>query len=210
MSSDILPYVRKGAWSSPHSFYYQCAYKSLDRYREVLNLLETKEQEIRDSNQNEDPRVLSTIINFGTIELNDECYREATSTLLFACMTLEGFLNHYGVRRLGELFYKKNIERVGITEKVSILILTCCHKSIGQDSNLIKKTRDLFDARNQLVHPKSREIHSQNLDEFVRNHPRDIPIDKHVMDMESIIDELYKLDKNIIRELDFRKHQKIN
>jgi len=208
VSSYIHRYEREGLWSSSHSFYYQCTYKSLDRYQEVLNRLETKEQEVADSNQDEDPQVLSTIIHYETDKLTEECYREAISALLFACMTLEGFINHYGVRRLGESFYKRNLERVGITEKVSILILACCHKSIEQDNDLIKKTRDLFDARNRLVHPKSREIYFGTLDEFVSKHPRDLPLYKHVRDMESILDELCKLDTDVRREFEFKKPNK--
>ena len=203
MTSGVHSYSRQGGWTSSHSFYYECTYKTLEDYKVSLQKLENKEKELIQSNKDVEPEIRFSIIHNGTNMLENECYRHATSTHLFACMTIEAFLNHYGVKRLGEAYYKRNLERVGITEKLSILILACLGSVIKNDAELIKKTRALFDARNRLVHPKSREIDFGNLHQYVNSHPKDLPIIDYVDDMEYVLSELSKLDPAIHKSFEF-------
>lgn len=203
MTSGVHSYNRQGGWISSHGFYYQCTYRTLEEYKVSLQKLESKESELNQSHKDEEPEIRFSIIHHETSMLDNECYRHATSTHLFACMTIEAFLNHYGVKRLGEAYYKRNIERVGITEKLSILILACLGSVIKNDVELIKKTRALFDARNRLVHPKSREMDFGNLHQYASSHPRDLPIIDCVDDMEYVLSELSKLDPAINKSFEF-------
>ena len=73
-------------------------------------------------------------------------------------MAVEGFLNYYGVKRLGEAFYNVSYERLSPMKKVAALVATCCGQLLSSDSELMVVTKRLAAARNALVHPKSREV----------------------------------------------------
>jgi hypothetical protein len=80
------------------------------------------------------------------------------STVVAAAMAVEGFLNLYGVIRLGESFYEANYERLSPPRKVGALLGTCCGVLIQKDNEIIHVTERIFLRRNSLVHPKTREL----------------------------------------------------
>ncbi|HWL39978.1 MAG TPA: hypothetical protein VNO75_07050 [Gemmatimonadaceae bacterium] len=80
------------------------------------------------------------------------------SAVIAAAMAIEGFLNLYGVVRLGELFYQGNYERLNPAQKVAALLGTCCGVLIHKDDEIVQVARRVFDRRNALVHPKSRDL----------------------------------------------------
>lgn len=73
-------------------------------------------------------------------------------------MAVEGFLNHYGVVRLGELFYQANYERLNPTQKVAALLATCCGVLPRKSDEIVQVAKRLFGRRNDLVHSKSRDL----------------------------------------------------
>ena len=89
----------------------------------------------------------------------------STSIEVMCCMSIESFLNHYGMFRLGAEFYKRNIERLGPVQKLETILALSQGKLLRADSKICKLVRKLFDRRNQLVHPKSAEylVHNFNL-----------------------------------------------
>lgn len=209
MSTQIRSYKIEGAWSYSHPFYYRCAYKAYLEYDRWIEQIHHREEELQKENPDMEPDELWSYIDYETDELWFEAYRAASSVQLFACMTIEAFLNHYGMKRLGEDFYKRNLERIGITEKLSILILTCQQKLLKKNDIIIKKTRALFDARNRLVHPKSKEINFERLDDFSTKHPKDLSVKEIINDMEDIISMLCEMDDDINRDFEFSKPNKI-
>jgi hypothetical protein len=80
-----------------------------------------------------------------------------SAAVVCAGMAVEGFLNYYGVKRLGEAFYNPSYERLSPAKKVAALVATCCGQLLPSDSELMAVTKRLATARNALVHPKSRE-----------------------------------------------------
>src|SRR2546426_9538898 len=73
-------------------------------------------------------------------------------------MDLESFLNVYGVVRLGEAFYARHYERLGIGSKLAAILGTCCNTLLTPDDEISKVVSCLFEQRNALVHPKTREV----------------------------------------------------
>src|SRR6266404_3486067 len=47
------------------------------------------------------------------------------SVLIFSAMAVEGFLNYYGVVRMGEAEFTRNFERLGIIAKLRAELLFC-------------------------------------------------------------------------------------
>lgn len=153
MNSDIQPYDKEGAWVTNHSFLYDSAQCFYIEYEANLAALKEAETELRAKNSFDNPNDMDSFVRHETSSLWNLCYRNITAAHIFGCMAVEGFLNYYGVKRLGEAFYKRNIERLGITEKLSVLMISCQGLELDQDSSLIKDVRRVFDARNSIVHP---------------------------------------------------------
>jgi hypothetical protein len=67
-------------------------------------------------------------------------------------------VNEEGVAWLGESFYKENLERLGICQKIAVLHALKYAKRLPESNKVIKEVRSLFDFRNRLVHPKTRSV----------------------------------------------------
>jgi hypothetical protein len=80
------------------------------------------------------------------------------SVLMFSAMAVEGFLNYYGVVRLGELEYTRNFARLRLVPKLRILLLFCDGISVDDGDPMIAALSRLAQMRNSLVHPKTKEL----------------------------------------------------
>lgn len=205
MIRSILPYGREGAWTISHHFYYDCAYRTFEDFQLTLLQLLNKEQELRTQYSDIDDSYINGFIRYETRDLHGQAFRQATTSFLFLCMTLEAFINHYGTKRLGERYYKINLERIGITEKLSLLVAVCHQTTLDAKHPLLQKIRTLFDKRNKLVHPKTREFDSERPESFKSKHPREIGLQAYFDDLEFIIEEICKLDPDVDRSTEFRK-----
>jgi len=205
MCQNVHRYEREGAWSSSHGFYYRCAWFEYEEYRRHVAALLEEEAALRESHKSESPEMLSSLVRHETDALWNRCYRSAVSSHLFGCIAFEGFLNFYGVKRLGEEFYKRQIERLGITEKVPVLILSCRGLLLEADSAILTNVRHLFDARNKLVHPKAREIDLSRIHDYVVEHPSRLPTEGNMALIESVITDFCAFDPDICRDFEFQK-----
>lgn len=118
-------FLKHGGWNSSYSSHYQSAWQFFKEYTDSVSKLQNEESRIRDKYKGDDKDCLDYLIRKGTDWFHDSAYRYATSAHLFVCMTIEGFTNFYGTKRLGETTYKKLLERIGITEKISLIYLLC-------------------------------------------------------------------------------------
>lgn len=162
MSIDTQPiesFQREGGWTTQQSFYYEAAKRSLqDAIKKKVEIVE-KIEELKAKNLSiEDDFIYRSWFAHETEDERHKLEKMCISAQLFSCMAVEAFLNLYGVKRLGQDFYKQNIERVGITEKLEILIAIGQQELLAGGNKLTKLVRSMFDRRNQLVHPKTKEI----------------------------------------------------
>ena len=86
--------------------------------------------------------------------------RDRTSDLvrIYSAMAVEGFLNRYGVLRLGQDIFNAHFERLNILEKLKMLFLVCDSIVIKNSDSLSVALQSIAESRNALVHPKPREI----------------------------------------------------
>ncbi|WP_303637338.1 hypothetical protein [Stenotrophomonas tuberculopleuritidis] len=202
----VMPLLRDGAWWDTHSPYYRYAYQEADAYvlaMERLTAGEAQWTKVHGAAGFND--VFASDVPDDLIELHEAAYRHAISCHLFVCMALEGFINAYGVRRLGERFYQQNLERVGITEKLAILGVCCRQWTLAPDSEVRRDFRQLFDDRNRLVHPKTREMRWDRLEDALYGHPSEIALHETMARLERCIDFLCEADNDIHRDFYFRR-----
>ena len=203
----IESFAKNGAWYTSHQFFYRSAYVEYELYEIRLKTLfeAEKASEIAHSNEGE---YKVDLVRHETDALREQCMRAAYCALMFGCMCFESFLNFYGVRRLGQAFHKRFVERMGITEKLVYLLSVGSTEILSTDDEIIDRCRRLFDARNALAHPKAREVKFDAFGaplEIPDDHPTAIPIKKHFEDLEACIDALCQHDKDIKRNFEFKK-----
>lgn len=206
MKLPIESYARTGAWYTSHQFFYSSAYVEYDLYEERLKKLREAEEASEKAHSTECEHKTSLVLH-DTVDLQRPCMRAAYSALMFGCMSFEAFLNNYGVRRLGQAYFKRFVERLGITEKLVYLLSIGRTEILSIDDEIIDRCRSLFDARNALAHPKAKEVKTDELGALLipKNHPATFPIKKHFEDLEACIDALCEHDKDIKRDWEFKK-----
>jgi hypothetical protein len=82
------------------------------------------------------------------------------SVPIFSAMCVESFINFYGVLRLGEIEFHKNFERMGLSNKLEVLLLVCDSISLSKKDPLVVLLTRMSERRNTLAHPKTREVKS--------------------------------------------------
>jgi len=203
MNRPISSFLSEGVWTSSHSFHYETAYVFLGDFKNHLAELAAEEGRLQAEYHSDED--FQNIIHHETEAIRRSCFRSASAAVLFACMSLEAFLNYYGVRRLGQNYYKRFVERLGVTEKIACIRSISSSILLEPDDDLVVRSRRLFDARNALAHPKTREILSGQLGEFVSKPPSEFPTQKHFDDLEFCIHILCSTDTSIDREFEFPK-----
>jgi hypothetical protein len=198
MKKSISKFNQVGGWTSSHSFQYRCAIETCEQFDKTIQLLREKEKEVKNNNPNIPIEDINMYIYHKTEDIWHEAYKLATMVRLFACMAIEALLNYYGTRLVGEIFYKQNLERLTITQKIAVLIALGSNNLIEKNDQLIIRMQKFFEARNQLVHPKSREIKSSNIEEVENKNPKDIDMSQVIVEMEQILLELCEINPDIM------------
>lgn len=107
---------------------------------------------------------------------------------IFSAMAVEGFLNYYGVVRLGEEEFNAHFERMGIVPKLRALLLVCDSVSVASSDPLVKALEKVANGRNALVHPKAKELPG-----YVPAEERPgVPIPKAAQDAVQAMDEFFR------------------
>jgi hypothetical protein len=81
----------------------------------------------------------------------------ADSVKIFAAMSVEAFLNFYGVLRLGAGF-GTSLERLGLVPKLKKLVELCDNRVLTDSDTIVLTLRRISKRRNRLVHPAAREV----------------------------------------------------
>ena len=148
----IRPYGRSGAWTTSYDDYRRAAAGALWQLRRLSS-----------AHDRDHDAMIARGEHPGWVFHQLGGRREhasalATAVEIYAAMSVEAFLNFYGVVRLGEAVFRDNLQRVGVTEKLTLLLAMCDGVELERDSELWRTVRGLFDRRNALVHPKAREL----------------------------------------------------
>jgi hypothetical protein len=84
--------------------------------------------------------------------------RLSDCVMLFAAMAVEAFINFYGVYRLGEQQFNRHVERLPLERKVQLLLLICDGLEMDKEDRLMIALRAVAERRNQLAHPKAKQV----------------------------------------------------
>ena len=156
----VHPLDRFGQWNTMDIGYFDGAIRFLEEAREFESTINLKIQKLEKecSDYNEEDR--DSYIYHLTYDDRRNLAQQCVVAMLFSCMAVESFINLYGVLRMGGEFYKRNIERVGISQKLEIIIAVGTQQLMSKNEEIALLIRRMFDKRNQLVHPKTSEVDS--------------------------------------------------
>lgn len=94
-------------------------------------------------------------------DLWDRCdHRDwlSDSIRIYAAMAIEGFLNFYGVYRLGQRAFEKRIANLPMLPKLQELLRHCDGLTIDVDDEIAQSLQAVARSRNVLVHPRANEL----------------------------------------------------
>jgi hypothetical protein len=148
----IRPHDAKGTWTSNDRRYRAFAH-------EVLSDLERLCAEATALWPADVPKAQLTEQRYPALWAKARIRNRTSDTVhIFAAMAVEGFLNFYGVLRLGEAAYNEHFERLPVIRKLKVLLLICDSLQINEADSLVVNLTKIAEARNALVHPKAREV----------------------------------------------------
>jgi hypothetical protein len=88
----------------------------------------------------------------------DGAFECGLAVILFAAIAIEAHINEYGSRRLGESCFKRHIDKLGTVSKWVLVPRLITGREVPRDCHAFQLLVDLFRWRNQLVHPKAKDI----------------------------------------------------
>lgn len=148
----VHPHDREGTWESNDGRYRTYAH-------ELLSELESLSQQVVAAWPVDAGASISNPADHPELSgLTRKRDRASDTTRIYAAMAIEGFLNFYGVLRLGHAVYDDHFERLGIVPKVRQLLLVCDGMSVPKSHALCVKADAVAQSRNRLVHPKTQEV----------------------------------------------------
>lgn len=184
----LRPHGAYGTWASRDGHYRRSAYALLQEL-EVL-AREVKKQWPFPPEQN---------LKASDRELHSEVWdlavrrdRASDAVRMYAPMAVEGYLNFYGVMRLGESVFNDHVERLGLISKLRLLLLMCDGIELTKADPLVKLLGKVAAGRNALVHPKAREVRDPLSREATSVQVPDAARDA-VNDMEAYFDEFLRV-----------------
>jgi hypothetical protein len=126
-----------------------------------------------------------------------------SAAVIYSAMAVEAFLNYYGIKRLGNDFYRDTYEHLSSQRKLAAVVATCTGQLLPSQAELVKVLRRLTERRNALVHPKAREVLPNAKDAKPRRAPPPsavevTPVADSVQDMERFFELFAELDSQAV------------
>jgi hypothetical protein len=152
MPRKILPYNRDGIWKTDFPLYVDEAIDLMEEYNANIQQLIMLKQRIPNDAQDRE------LYYYETIDpQHSKVYMSYVKLVLICCMTVEAFLNLYGVRRLGDKYYNDNLERLNPIKKINVIMAICFQEVYRDRNDVIENIRNIFSVRNSFVHPTTKE-----------------------------------------------------
>jgi hypothetical protein len=125
----------------------------------------------------------------------------ADTARIYAAMAVEGYLNFYGVLRLGQVVFDEHFERLGLIPKLRTLLLTCDHLDVPNNDPLVLALERVAQSRNSLVHPKTKEVVGEVAQHRRTANPAPQTAQAAIANMEAFFDEFIKAVPNAANHL---------
>jgi len=116
-------------------------------------------------------------------------------SVVFSALTLEAFINHYGIERLSRRFFDNHLDSLRPVSKWLLLPKLFVGKQINTGGEPFELLGELFGLRNRLVHYKTRRKRICDLveeDWVTERHARNA-----IRAVRSVVEELRSIDPEV-------------
>lgn len=135
-----------------HTTFYAIAYR---QHEEVKRLAEERDRR---------PVKTDADADFNA-EMNSRIQRSAMVVVVFSALTLEAFINHYGIERFSAGFFDDHLDRLGPVSKWVVIPRLTVGRELDRGGESFTLLTQLFRLRNKLVHYKMRKKKIRDLRE---------------------------------------------
>ena len=90
-------------------------------------------------------------------KINASIQRDAMVTVIFCALTLEAFINLYGIRNFSKTYFDNHLDKLNTVSKWLIIPKLVTEKQINTDGRGYELLKEIFKLRDKLVHYKSRK-----------------------------------------------------
>lgn len=183
MKQDNVPLDETVIDLQNHETFYAIA---LRHYRQVQRLVRLRERRPLQTDADADFNAL----------MNARIQRSAMVVVIFSALTLEAYINHYGIERLSDTYFDRYVDRLSPTAKWVVIPRLVLSREIKQDGQAFELLVKLFRLRNKLVHYKTRKKKIRELTEeedwITEHHAQSA-----VRAVSAMIKELRKIDSKV-------------
>lgn len=124
--------------------------------------------DLRRRHKSAPPRSNSQLLTaVGVLEFEREIHHGCIEVVIFCALTLESFINHYGIENLSRPFFEDHLDRLGPLDKWVVIPKMVTGKPFPKNREVYALMRELFQHRNHHVHFKSRRTKDQDV---IRRH----------------------------------------
>lgn len=128
-------------------------------------------------------------------EKNAEIQRAAMVTVAFSLMTLESYINEYGIQLSSGSYFDNYLDKLDTRSKWVVIPRLFTHKQINTDAESFELLRELIALRNRIVHDKTRKKRICDMTES--DWVTETDARKAVKTVRGLVTELQRLDRNI-------------
>ncbi len=128
-------------------------------------------------------------------EKNDAIQRYAMTTIVFSIMSIESFINNYGIENFSRSYFDNYLDKLDIKSKWVIYPRLVTGKQIDTDSQAFELLGKITALRNRLVHDKARKKAVSKLTDS--DWITELDAKDSIDAVQKLVKELVKLDKNI-------------
>lgn len=149
----VHPHDLQGTWESNFRRYRAYAHELLSELEQLTELVENKWPSLSEGSP-----ITDKSSNPDLWKLARSRDRISDSVRIYTAMAAEGFINFYGVVRLGQVVFNDHYERLGLVPKLRKLLLIADDLNVSEKDEICSYLRDVAASRNKLVHAKTREV----------------------------------------------------
>ncbi len=130
-------------------------------------------------------------------------HSESIITIVFCAMTLEAFINEYGIKNSSKGFYTEHLDNLSLISKLLLIPKLYNMPSLETDGQLFQELKWLIKLRNELTHFKSKEKNTKELKLNINLHEQnDFILEDHARKAIQVMKDLIKL---LMPEIDMKK-----
>jgi hypothetical protein len=138
------------AWTAKEFFFHDAATKGLKELEQQNEKIKSDERSYKENGLE-----FEEICYF----LNDDLRKTLLSSItveIYCFLAVESYINGYGIRRMGQSYYK--CKKKCISYKIKVLLDMDEQIDASYKKKILKLIKRIFNRRNQIVHPSAEEI----------------------------------------------------